>query len=579
MSPRALDLANTFVVGSFHHEVFVTLLFWIFVLGELVVVGSVVSRRLFTFNLATRSVEEPRARTLLRRSFGVLWLVDGILQFQSAMPLGLGSDVVRPMSAGTPWWLHSVMLDAVGIWNLHPVALAAGVAWLQIGLGAGLLLASGKTSQWFAGASAAWATLVWLIGNGAGGVFTRGASVLFGWPGASFFYAFVGVFLALSPHAFHRSFSRVTLRVVAAVLGVGVILQSLPEANFWHGGPSNAVAAMARTMTSAAQPHWLAAVVRDTGHVAATMGGGFNVVVILWLAVAAVGLWTAVGTRRRWPVWTLVAGAVVGWVAIQDTSLFGGLATDVNSLLPLAVLVGCAAPRLTQVDATPRRHPVRVPRPVSAGVGAVAVAFAGAMVLVSVIAMGVASTSGASTALFVARNGPAVATDVRAPAFTLTDQYGRPYSLGEHRGRVTLLTFLDPHCWTDCPLLAQQLAQLRSRLSAHARLDIVAIAADPYYESLHYVRAFIATRGLAHVPHFYFVTGPLATMRRVWARYGVAVIMRRGDRMSIHSDVMFLISARDRLRWVIPDVPVASTSAQASAVAELRGLLAAEGVH
>jgi cytochrome oxidase Cu insertion factor (SCO1/SenC/PrrC family) len=578
MSPRTLDLTSSLVVSPFHHEAFVTLLVWIFVLGELVLVGLVLTRRIFTFNLAPSSLEEPRARTLARRAFGTLWLLDGVLQFQSAMPLGLGSQVVRPMAAGTPWWLHGIMLDAVGIWNLHPVVLAAGVAWLQVGLGVGLLVASGTTSRWFAGASAAWAALVWLIGNGAGGLFARGASVLFGWPGATFFYALAGIFLAVSPTVFARSFSRVTLRIVSVVLGAGVVLQCLPAAHFWRGGPSNAVAAMSRSMTSAAQPHWLAAIVRATGNAAATMGGGFNLVVIFWLSVAALGLWTSVGTRRRWAVWTLVAGALVGWVAIQDTALFGGLATDVNSLLPLAVLVGCASPRLAGVVAPPR-HARRIPRPVGAGASAVVAAFAVAMVTVTGVAMGVASVSGAETALFVARNGPAVATDTRAPHFTLTDQYGRPYSLGEHRGRVTLLTFLDPHCWTDCPLLAQQLAHLRSQLSARARLDIVAVAADPYYESLRNVRVFIATRGLAHVPDFYFVTGPLATMRRVWAHYGVAVIMRRTDRMSIHSDVMFLISPHDRLRWVVPDVPSASPSAQASAVAELKGLLAGEGIR
>ncbi len=416
MSPRTLNLTRTVAVSPFHHEAFVTFLIWILVLGELVVVGSVVTRRIFTFNLAAASLEEPRARTLLRRAFGALWLLDGVLQFQPAMPLGLGSQVVRPMAAGTPWWLHALMLGAVGIWNRHPVALAAAVAWLQVGLGVGLLLASGTTSRWFAGASAAWAALVWLIGNGAGGLFARGASVLFGWPGATFFYVLAGVFVALSPTAFQRSFSRVTLRVVSVVLGVGIVLQCLPAANFWHGGPSNAVAAMARSMTSEAQPHWLAAIVRATGHVAATMGAGFNVVVILWLGVVAAGLWTSAGTRRRWAVWTLVVGALVGWVTIQDTALFGGLATDVNSLLPLAALVGCASPRL--VGFTPPRRRRGVPRPVSAGVSAVVVSFAVAMVAVTVVAMGVTSAGGAEVAPGAARTTPAVSPGARAPHVT-----------------------------------------------------------------------------------------------------------------------------------------------------------------
>ncbi len=425
MSPRALDLTSTLVVSPFHHEAFVTLLIWIFVLGELVVVGSVVTGRIFTFNLAASSLEEPRARTLLRRAFGALWLVDGVLQFQPAMPLGLGSDVVRPMAAGTPSWLHATMLDAVGIWNRHPVTLAAGVAWLQIGLGIGLLVASGTTGRWFAGVSVAWAGFVWLIGTGAGGLFAHRTSLLFGWPGATSFYAVAGIFLVLSPTVFQRSFSRVTLRAVALVLGGAVILQCLPAANFWRGGPTNAVASVARSMTGVAQPHWLAAIVRATGDAAATMGGGFNVIVILWLGVTALGLWTSVGTRRRWAVWSLVAGALVGWVAIQDTALFGGLATDVNSLPPLAALVACASPRLAGAGA-PRRETRRVPRPVSAGVSAVVVAFATAMVAVSVVAMGVASASGAVTAQSVARHEPAVVADARASTVVPTIRTARP---------------------------------------------------------------------------------------------------------------------------------------------------------
>jgi cytochrome oxidase Cu insertion factor (SCO1/SenC/PrrC family) len=84
---------------------------------------------------------------------------------------------------------------------------------------------------------------------------------------------------------------------------------------------------------------------------------------------------------------------------------------------------------------------------------------------------------------------------------------------------------------------------------------------------------------LSHVSNFYFVTGQLSAVRKVWASYGIGVTMTKSDVMSIHSDYMFIINAKHQVRWVIPDNPIASSSGSASAVSELRDLLADEGVH
>jgi len=107
----------------------------------------------------------------------------------------------------------------------------------------------------------------------------------------------------------------------------------------------------------------------------------------------------------------------------------------------------------------------------------------------------------------------------------------------------------------------------------------VAVAADPYHEKLSDLRNFIATRGLTNVKNFYYVTGKLSDVRKVWNKYGIGVSMTRTDKMSIHSDFMFIINAKGSLRWIIPDDPLSSSSGQASAVSELRSLLASVNVH
>jgi len=76
------------------------------------------------------------------------------------------------------------------------------------------------------------------------------------------------------------------LSVLAAV---GALLQCLPSRGFWHGGDTNAMTVMTSTMTATPQPHALAWIVRHFGDFAGTLGGGFNVMVIIWLACVRPG--------------------------------------------------------------------------------------------------------------------------------------------------------------------------------------------------------------------------------------------------------------------------------------------------
>jgi len=575
MNPNTINLTNALVVSLFRHALFVTGLLRLTVIAMVLMMGLVLSRRILRFNLSPEGTNEPRARTYLRWGFGAIWLVDGILQFQVAMPLGLANNVVAPLTANTPPWLHALMAHGIFIWNSHPINLAVGVAWLQVGIGLVLLASNGTTGRVAGVVSALWAALVWLIGNGAGGIFVTGASFLFGWPGATLFYAIAGVWLCLRPETFRRWFSIVTLRVIAVIAALGAVLQLLPSTEFWHGGDSNALTAMTSFMTKIAQPHWVAWLSRGVGDLAGSIGGGFNVVVVLWLILCAGGLWFAEPKGWRWPVWTFVAGCLFFWVTAQDTSLFGELSTDFNSLLPLAVLAWCASPSLR--NAPPRER--RLAREITSSTAAVVATFATAMILYSTVLMTSSTFAGAETTLYQAQNGGASSTSTRASGFTLTDQFDKSYSLGEHRGFVTLLTFLDPRCWTDCPLLAQQLKELRADLPANAKVDLVAVAADPFHEQISDLRHFDAIRGLNHVSNFYFVTGQLSAVRKVWADYGIGVTMTKSDAMSIHSDYMFIINSKHLVKWVIPDDPISSSSGQASTVSELRDLLADEGVH
>lgn len=575
MSQRSIDLTNPVIVSLFRHTSLVTMLLWIALVALAIIVVTAATGRITRFNLSVAGIAEPRARRNLRVGFGLLWLIDGILQFQSSMPLGLANAVVAPMSRSAPSTLRTLIEQFINLWNAHPITLASGVAWLEIGLGLLMLVSNGTIGRVAGATSVAWATLIWLVGESAGGLFVHGATILFGWPGSAMIYGVAGTWIALDVERFRRWFQVVTQRSVAVLLLAGAVEQSLPVAGFWRGGPANALARMTSYMSAIDQPRWLASTVRSVGSVAATMGGGFNVVILLWLVVTALGLWVSAASTRRWAIYSVLVGTVVLWVVAQDTALFGGLSTDVNTMPPLAILVWCAAPSRRGASVAQRV----LWREVLRSAGSAVAAFSAAMVLVAGVAMGTAVATGAETTLFIAQNGPPTAVNSPARPFTLTDQFAHPYTLGEHHGRVTLLTFLDPNCSTDCAPFASQIAQVRRAFTTNAALDIVAVAANPFHESLRDVRRFVDTQGLGRVSNFFFVTGPRAEVSSVWRDYGISVVMGPSDAMSVHSNVMFIITANGALRWIIPDNPLFSSPGIASAVSELRHLLATAGVR
>ena len=68
---------------------------------------------------------EHPARKFLRITFGLLWIFDGLLQLQQAMPVGLPTDVVQPAAATSPSWVQHVVNNGVLIWLRHPIPAAA----------------------------------------------------------------------------------------------------------------------------------------------------------------------------------------------------------------------------------------------------------------------------------------------------------------------------------------------------------------------------------------------------------------------------------------------------------------------
>jgi cytochrome oxidase Cu insertion factor (SCO1/SenC/PrrC family) len=325
----------------------------------------------------------------------------------------------------------------------------------------------------------------------------------------------------------------------------------------------------------------------------------------------------------------LAVACLADWVLVEDFGFWGGVGTDPNSMLPLLFVAyggylaltrpspGTPAPsddsaRTTstpEVDIPVEQVSEQVSGPVSepaaepVGVGAPAAdvsatgppaqrawwegidsrragriaATVGALgiLLVGVAPMAAAAASrSADPQIAVATDGAPNVTSGPAPAFSLTAPDGATVSLASLRGSTVVLTFLDPVCTTDCPIIAQELRVANTLLGADAtKVRFVAIAANPFYHSVQNVADFNRQEGLDNQSNWLFLTGSLADLRKVWNAYGETVQIAPAGGMVAHADVVYVIDAHGSIRRILNSDPGAATSSTESSFA---GLLAGQ---
>jgi cytochrome oxidase Cu insertion factor (SCO1/SenC/PrrC family) len=567
---------------------------------------------------------EPRARLLLRVGFGVIWLFDGILQAQPQMAGGLADQVIQPSASSSPGWVQHLVNFGASAWDYHPVQAAAASVWIQVGIGLWMLLAVRGWSARLAGlAGVGWGLVVWAFGESFGGIFAPGLTILFGAPGAVLVYVVAGALLALPERAWDnpRRLGRLLLGGTGAFFLGMALLQAWPGRGFWQGtldGQPGSLAAMIKSMAGTPQPHALESIVSWFGDFTAAHGFAVNLVAVIALALVGAGLSVAAvrGDARLARV-AVIAGAVfclADWVLIEDFGFFGGLGTDPNSMIPFILLFTAGylglAPAPVRVPATAaaeagapataasapepaagegaqappeeapgppegRPRPARVPVPLRAFAGAPARAVAGVgalgVILVGAAPMAFASVNRtADPVIAQAIAGTSGQPDTPAPGFTLTSQDGRQVSLAGLRGKVVLLTFLDPVCTTDCPLIAQEMRSADTMLGAKAsNTELVAVVANPTYTSIAYTKAFTSQENLSQVPNWLYLTGSLSQLADVWHHYGIEVEDLPAGAMSAHSDLAFVISADGTMEQEISDDPGPGTPATTSSFAGL----------
>jgi cytochrome oxidase Cu insertion factor (SCO1/SenC/PrrC family) len=357
-----------------------------------------------------------------------------------------------------------------------------------------------------------------------------------------------------------------------------------------HRKPAG-LAAMIQQMGQTSQPRFPSSLVSGFGSFTAAHGFAVNLVAVIVLAAIGMALLSGQPRLQRPALAALVVACLADWVLVEDLGFFGGLGTDPNSMIPIALVAVAGFLALTSpapavatsevaesavASAPPgpgwreRLSPGRLSHAVGtsslrtiAAVGALAVAALGAVPMV----VASASTS-ADPIIAEALDGSSAPLNFRAPAFHLTDQQGQPVSLASLRGKVVLLTFLDPVCTSDCPLIAQEFRQADQMLGASARhVELVAIVTNPLYYERAYTLAFDRQENMANLPNWRYLTGTLPQLKQVWQQYSVAAQVLPGGGMIAHSDVAYVIDPAGRTRRELNFDPGPGTSSSQSSFA------------
>ena len=277
------------------------------------------------------------------------------------------------------------------------------------------------------------------------------------------------------------------------------------------------------------------------------------------------------------------------WVLVEDLGFLGGLGTDPNSMIPMVLLATAGYLAVARAPATAaeptagaaswadRLRIVRdrlridaVPRSVAlASISSVAAVGAIGVIVLGAAPMGVAQASPvADTILAQSIDGSSTPLDYGAAAFSLTDQHGRTVTLASLRGKVVVLTFLDPVCSSTCPLIAQEFRQAGQLLGAQdSHVELVAIVANPVDYQLACTQAFDRQEGLDTVPNWLYLTGSPAQLSQVWRGYGILAQIEPTGSMIGHSEIAFAIDQTGHLRQEMEFDPGPGTTATMSSFA------------
>ena len=134
-----------------------------------------------------------------------------------------------------------------------------------------------------------------------------------------------------------------------------------------------------------------------------------------------------------------------------------------------------------------------------------------------------------------------------APDFTLSDQFGHPFTLSTLRGQEVVLAFIDSRCKTLCPLTSTIMYHAKAQLAASAanKVRLIAVNANPTATSIATVQAWSINHGMLH--QWEFLTGSAQQLQSFYSMYNVYAHVNSNGVLE-HDPIIFIIDSQGHER-------------------------------
>jgi hypothetical protein len=265
---------------------------------------------------------------IAQTALGVIWLLDGGLQFQAFMYSKRFPAMLIGMTSGQPGWLASSVT-----WGAHTVGHNLAIyntifAAVQVVIGLGLLYRPAVRPA--LAVSFAWVLVVWWFGESFGMIFMTMASPLTGAPGAVVLYALIGAL------AWPNSRPGGLLGARGARIAWCVLW--LAMAFLWLQAPSANPNAISSALNAAPSGMvWLSSLQINIAN--AVSGAGVPIAFVLCALSIAIAVAVVTNRRAKAFLWLSIVLNLAYWVLGQGFGgIFQGGATDPNAG-PLFVLL------------------------------------------------------------------------------------------------------------------------------------------------------------------------------------------------------------------------------------------------
>jgi hypothetical protein len=261
------------------------------------------------------------ARRAIQTALGLIWLIDGALQFQSFMYTQGFVQTLTGGAAGQPYWLASSIGWAAHIYGSNLTLWNTLSALTQVIIGLGLLYR--PTVKGALVVSFVWSLIVWWFAESFGFLFSNTASPLTGAPGAVLLYAVIGLLAwpsarpggLLGPRG-----ARTTWAATWLVMAWSWLLAANSTANATSSTISGAPSGAA----------WLASLQHSVASAAA--GNGLLIAIVLAGLSAAIGVAVAIDWHPRTFLSLAVGRNLAYWVLGQGLGgILTGSGTDPNA--------------------------------------------------------------------------------------------------------------------------------------------------------------------------------------------------------------------------------------------------------